>query len=156
LEQFRQAQAVVLPLCHGLSLKETAQALGITPGWVSQLRNRFIAGVRVSQTPKRGGRHHAYLTPQEEAELLRPFIEEAARGGILVVSQIKARLEGKLNRPLALSSAYALLHRHGWRKLAPDKRHPQSDPQAQEAWKKNFRTRSHNSGKSSPKAHPSA
>jgi Winged helix-turn helix len=31
------------------------------------------------------------------------------------------------------------LHRHGWRKLAPDKRHPKSDPQAQEEWKKNSR-----------------
>ncbi|MBF0421979.1 MAG: winged helix-turn-helix domain-containing protein, partial [Magnetococcales bacterium] len=31
-----------------------------------------------------------------------------------------------------------LLHRHGWRKLAPDKRHSQSDPVAQADWKKNF------------------
>ncbi|MDR0250284.1 MAG: winged helix-turn-helix domain-containing protein [Burkholderiales bacterium] len=38
---------------------------------------------------------------------------------------------------MALSSVYNLLHRHGWRKLAPDKRHPKSDPQAQEEWKKN-------------------
>ena len=38
---------------------------------------------------------------------------------------------------MALSSVYNLLHRHGWRKLAPDKRHPQSDPLAQEEWKKN-------------------
>ncbi|HQT31814.1 MAG TPA: transposase [Thiobacillus sp.] len=27
---------------------------------------------------------------------------------------------------MALSTVYAMLHRHGWRKLAPDKRHPQS------------------------------
>jgi transposase len=145
-----------LPLCHGLSLKETAQALGITPGWASQLRNRFIAGVRMSDTPRRGGRHHAFLTPQEETELLPPFIEEAARGGILVVSQIKTRLESQPGRLLALSTVYALPHRHGWRKPAPDKRHPPSDPQAQEAWKKSSRTHSRNCGKNSPRAPPSA
>jgi transposase len=156
LEQYRQAQAVALPLCQGLSLKETAQALGLTPRWVSQLRNRFIAGDRVSETDSRGGRHHAYLTEEEEAEVLAPFIEEATRGGILVVGQIKAHLETRLNRPWALSSVYALLHRHGWRKLAPDKRHPQSDPEAQAAWKKNSPTRLRQSGKSSPRARPSA
>jgi hypothetical protein len=33
---------------------------------------------------------------------------------------------------MAPSSVYNLMHRHGWRKLAPDKRHPQSDPLAQQ------------------------
>jgi transposase len=121
LEQFRQAQAVVLPLRHGLSLKETAQALGLTPRWVSQLRNRFIVGQRVSETPRCGGRHHAYLSPEKETELLHPFIGEAAHGGVVVVGQIKARLEAKLNRSVALSSVYALLHRHGWRRPVSDK-----------------------------------
>jgi hypothetical protein len=33
---------------------------------------------------------------------------------------------------------YRLLARHGWRKVAPDTRHPKSDPAEQERWKKNF------------------
>ncbi|WP_425286994.1 winged helix-turn-helix domain-containing protein [Nitrosomonas communis] len=33
-----------------------------------------------------------------------------------------------------------MLHRHGWRKLAPDKRHPKADVLAQDEWKKNFKT----------------
>ena len=37
---------------------------------------------------------------------------------------------------MALSSVYNLLHRHGWRKLAPDKRHPQSDPLAQQEFRR--------------------
>ena len=32
---------------------------------------------------------------------------------------------------------YRLLARHGWRKVAPDTRHPKSDPLTQELWKKN-------------------
>ena len=41
-----------------------------------------------------------------------------------------------LGRPVAASVVWRLLARHGWRKVAPDTRHPKSDPAAQEAWKK--------------------
>jgi transposase len=133
LEQFRQAQAVVLPLRHGLSLDQTAEVLGVTPGWVSHLRNRFIAGEWVGEDSARGGRRHAHFTPDEEAELLRPFLDEVARGGVLIVGQVKARLEARLQRRLALSSVYALLHRHGWRKPAPGKRRPQGTRNARSA-----------------------
>jgi transposase len=136
LERYRQAQAVVLPLRYGLSLEKTAEALGITPSWVSCLRNRFIQGRQVSEAPRRGRRHHALLTYEEEVELLRPFLEEASRGHILVVGRVKAELEALLQRSLVRSWVYALLHRHGWRKLAPDKRHSQSDLEAQDAWEK--------------------
>lgn len=37
-----------------------------------------------------------------------------------------------LERPMSLSSVYTLLHRHHWRKLAPDNCHPRNDPVAQE------------------------
>jgi hypothetical protein len=40
-----------------------------------------------------------------------------------------------LGRKVALSSVYNLLHRNNWRKLSPDKKHPQSEP-AEEEWKK--------------------
>ena len=42
LEQLRQAQSVVLPLAYGLSLAQTAQVIGVSPGGVCQLRRRFI------------------------------------------------------------------------------------------------------------------
>ena len=45
-------------------------------------------------------------------------------------------MDSRLGRQVALASAYNLLHRHGWRKLGPDQRHPKSDVEIQEAWKK--------------------
>ena len=93
---------------------------------------------------------------EREAELLKPFLESASHGGILVVGQIKPQLEAVLGRTMALSSVYKLLHRHNWRKLAPDKRHPQSDPVAQNDWKKNSTKRSSKSAKTGPKGPPSA
>ena len=92
------------------------------------------------------------MSAQEEREFLAPFLEQAATGGVLVVGQIKAALDKRLGRKVALASAYNLLHRHNWRKLAPDKRHPQSDPLAQEEWKKNSPKRSPLSAKTGRKA----
>lgn len=139
VEQLRQALSVVLPLDHGLSLEQTARAIGRSVGWTCRLRNRFLSGEIVGdgQRSSRGGRRRQHMTLDEERQALAPFLDRARNGGILVVSQVKIELEAQLGRRLALATVYKLLHRHGWRKLAPDKRHPQSDPQAQEEWKKN-------------------
>lgn len=157
VEQLRQAQAVVLPLDHGLSLADTARVIGVSPGWVCQLRRRFMQGhiAGAPDAPAAGGRRRQNMTLQEEHEFLAPFFEQAATGGVLVVGQIKAALDKRLGREVALASAYNLLHRHNWRKLAPDKRHPQSDPQAQEEWKKNSPKRLPASARTGRKANPS-
>lgn len=157
IEQLRQAQAVILPLQYGMSLEQTAQAIGLSKGWACRLRNQFIAGGAVGDKGKsvRGGRHRAHFTPEREAELLKPFLESAGGGGILVVGQIKPQLEAALGRKMALSSVYKLLHRHNWRKLAPDKRHPQSDPVVQEDWKKNSPKHLPKSARTGPKTNRS-
>jgi hypothetical protein len=72
------------------------------------------------------------------------------------VGQIKAALDKRLGRKVALASAYNLLHRHNWRKLAPDKRHPQSDPVAQQEWKKNSLKFSQKFAKTGRKTNPSS
>lgn len=155
VEQLRQAQAVVLPLRFEMSLAQAAQITGLSVGWVSKLRNRYIQGKPVGDgsVPARGGRRRQNFTLEEEAEVLKPFLDKAKEGGILVVGEIRPQIEEALGRPMALSSVYALLHRHNWRKLAPDKRHPQSDPVAQEEWKKNSPKRSKKSAKSGQANH---
>lgn len=149
VEQLRQAQAVILPLLFAMSLEQTAQITGLSVSWVSKQRNRFIQGKPVgnASVPARGGRRRQNFTVQEEEALLQPFLEQAKEGGVLVIGQIKPHIDAALGRSVSLSSVYALLHRHNWRKLAPDKRHPKSDPQAQDEWKKNSPKPSKNSAK---------
>jgi len=158
VEQLRQAQAVVLPLDYAMSLADTAQVIGVSPGWACQLRRRFIHGHKAGapDAPTAGGRKRQNMSLEEEREFLAPFLESAATGGVLVVGQIKAALDKRLGREVALASAYNLLHRHNWRKLAPDKRHPQSDPLAQDEWKKNSPKRSPKSAKTGGKTKPSS
>lgn len=139
LGELRMAQALLMPLKFGLSLDETGMALGLSKSWTLRLRKRFgrIQGGQEPPKSKRGLRNRARMTLAEEAALLAPYLEQAKQGGVIIVPPLQAKLEKAFGRSLAQSTVYALLHRHGWRKLSPDKQHPQSDPVAQQEWKKN-------------------
>ena len=143
-EEFRQAQAVILPLEFGFSMEQVAAVIGVSRGWACQLRTRFIrsGGAQAETKRQQGGRRRENMSKEEEAAFLAPFLDKAAHGGILVVGEIKRALDKQLGRKTALASAYNLLHRHNWRKLAPDKRHPQADVEAQLEWEKNSRNSS--------------
>ena len=78
-----------------------------------------------------------YDVSKEEEAAFPPFFDQATQGGILIVSEIKRALDERIGRKTATASVYNLLHRHNWRKLTPDKRHPQADVEAQLEWKKN-------------------
>ena len=136
VDELRTLQAVVFPLANGMSTQETARAIGRSPRWVTQARNEFVRNAGVLKKEPKKVRNRAHLTKDEEEAFLAPFLDKARSGGILVVSVIHKALEQHLGRKVALASAYNLLHRHGWRKLAPDKRHVKADIQVQEDWKK--------------------
>ena len=97
----------------------------------------FIRNAGVLKKVSKKVRNRAHMTNDEEQAFLAPFFENARCSGVLVVGVIRNALEQHLGRKVALASAYNLLHRHGWRKLVPYKRHVQADIQAQEDWKKN-------------------
>jgi transposase len=139
-EELRCAQAVLLPALAENTLKQTAALLGVSPATVPRLQARFRARVSGSAGPRNwGGRRRALMSLEQERQFLAPWLEQAGQGRMLVVSPIRAALAQRLGRKVAASVVYRLLARHGWRKVAPDTRHPKSDPEAQEQWKKNSR-----------------
>ena len=135
----REAQAVLLPALHGLSLEQTGRLIGRSRASVTRLRARFKRGVEHPDEPGRqwGGRRRQNMSVDQEAAFLAPFLERAKVGGILVVAPIQTAYEKALGRKVPESTVYRLLARHGWRKIAPRPRHPKADPERQEAWKKN-------------------
>jgi transposase len=68
-------------------------------------------------------------------------VAQAATGDIPTSAQIQAALETQLGRPVADTTVYRLLDRHGWRKVVPRPQHPQSSPEARDPWKKTSLTR---------------
>jgi len=138
VEQLRAAQAVLLPALASATLEQTATVLGVGRATVPRLQERFRQSVRPgAKRPRWGGRRKALLSLEEEQEFLAPWAEQAQQAGILVLSPIRAALAQRLGRAVAASVVWRLLARHGWRKVAPDTRHPKSDLVAQEGWKKN-------------------
>jgi transposase len=138
VQQLRAAQAVLLPALASATLEQTAAILGVGRATVARLQQRFGQSVRPAARQSRwGGRRKALLSVEQEAQFLAPWAEQAKQAGVLVLSPIRAALAQRLGRPVAASVVWRLLARHGWRKVAPDTRHPKSDLAAQEAWKKN-------------------
>jgi transposase len=141
VESLRQCQAVLIPALFGATLEQTATVLGVGRATVARLQTTFRKQKSESAKPSHnwGGRRQSLLTQEEERTFLTPWLESASTGNLVVVSPIRAALAQRLGQPVKPSVVYRLLARHGWRKVAPDTRHPKSKPEVQEDWKKNFR-----------------
>jgi transposase len=142
-KDLRAAQAILLPALANTTLEQTAVLLGVGRASVPRLQQRFRKGLAPGGVSRSwGGRRRASMTVEAEEAFLAPWAERARSAGVLVVSPLRAALAEKLGRrKVAASVVYRLLARHGWRKVAPDTRHPKSDPAAQAEWKKNSRKR---------------
>lgn len=140
LNDFKAALAVLLPVKVGLTLEETANLLGVGTASVNRMQIRLDVS-RTSASDRRnwGGRRKSLLSPQEEVDFLKPWAEQARDAGLLVLSPIRAALAQRVGHPVKASVVWRLLARHGWRKVAPDTKHPKNDPRIMAAWKKNSR-----------------
>jgi len=134
--EYRKALSVVLTAALSIDAEQIAELLGTS--------RRTVFRDRVSihsqgDTPKNlwGGRRHCVMSIEEEREFLAQWIDKAIIGGVLTVPPIHAALVKRLGRDIPMSTTYRLLARHGWRKVQPDTKHPQSDPALQDEFKKN-------------------
>jgi transposase len=138
--EFQRIQAVYLRAATSMTPEEIADALAWNPGTVRNIHSAFLrTGDDVFKISPRGGRHRENLTIEEEDVLLSQFTADANDGGIIVVSGIKTAYEQILGQSVPKSTVYRMLTRHDWRQIVPRRRHPKSDPGAQEAFKKTSR-----------------
>ena len=137
--QLRQALSVLLPAQMNTTLEQTAKLLGVGRATVVRYQRSYGDKQQVQEPARKswGGRRRSLMSWEAEQDFLRPWEEQAKEGGLLVLSPIRAALAQQLGRPVARSVVWRLLARHDWRKVAPDTRHPKSDPKVQEDWKKN-------------------
>jgi transposase len=80
---------------------------------------------------RRGGRHHAYLTQDEEQAFLEPFITQAEAGHLVTTHMIQQAFEDRVGQSVHSSTISDLLHRNDWRNITPRPQHPQTDPETQ-------------------------
>ena len=134
--EYQRIQCVLIRATLGSSAAEIAQLLGWSTATVHVLHSRWAKqGEAIFDVRGRGGRHHQYLTPEREEELLAPFAQRAQAGGMLTVAEVQQAYRERSGREVARSTIYRLLQRHGWRKVVPRPRHPKADVATQAAFK---------------------
>lgn len=129
----------MLHLARGHTVAQTAgrYALGksVLYGWIRRHDGEGIEGLRDrprSGQPQRLAREH------EQAFVLRLHQGPAPGSGLAAWrgEDLRALLRDEFGAEYSLSGVYALLHRLGQSSLVPRPQHPESDPAAQEAFKK--------------------
>lgn len=133
--QLRRAQAVLLPALFGLTKSQTAAAIGLGPSRVGALQ---AEARNPSPVPKatHGGRRRERMSLAEEAPFLEPWKKQAETAGMIIVPPLHEALARHLGKKIHHSQVYRMPARHGWRKVSPDSKHPRSDAQVRDAWKK--------------------
>jgi transposase len=111
--------------------EDIARTVGVSLATVHRVIATYKqAGVAAIETAGKGGRHHQYLTLEQEGAFLQPFVARAARGEMVTAAQIQRAFEEEAKQPVAKSTISRLLKRHGWRQLLPRCR-PREAPQGQ-------------------------
>jgi len=135
--EFQRVQCILLRVSAGLSPGQIAELLGWHIVSVRRLQAAYLKkGPAALQVLEHGGRYRENLRLEEETEFLKPFLEKAESGGVLVITEIKTTYEKCIGHPVPRSTIYRLLERHGWRKIVPRPKHPKGDPTSQAAFKK--------------------
>lgn len=134
-DDLRMAQSVLIPGLLNIPDHITGQIIGRSRGTVVELRKKF-GTLKQSQDRNWGGRRYGYMTIEQEGQFLSRFIDKASQGGVLVVNEIHRAFEAQVGHKVAQSTIYRMLDRHDWRTIIPRPRHPKSNAEAQEGFKK--------------------
>ena len=109
---------------RGIKASEIAEVTGFHSAYISQLAAKYKkSGIEAVAGNHYGG-NRRNMSIDEEAAILAPFRERAAKGEIIEVKEIKAAYQAAVDHPISVAQIYYVLHRHGWRKVMPRSRHP--------------------------------
>src|ERR1700712_6121614 len=76
--EYQRIQCVLIRATLGSSAAQIAGLLGWSTATVHVLHSRWsMEGDAIFDARGRGGRHHQHLSPEQEQELLAPFVERA-------------------------------------------------------------------------------
>ena len=137
MSDLKRAQCIYFRSEYNLPPQQISDMTGYSVGTVRNLHSAFFKdGEAALKLSGKGGRFHAYLTEEEEASWLECFLEAGKAGGILETSKIHTSFEEKIGHEVSKSTIYRLLHRHGWRKIAPRPHHPKFNTEVAGSFKK--------------------
>lgn len=136
--EYRHAQVLHLRGSFGKTAKEIAALTQYSQQNVSAIIGDYFKRGLTALTALNNTRQRKWgnMTLEEEQRFIRAHLKKAENGEIIEVSSIKKAYEKEIGKQTSLSVVYNLLHRHGWRKIAPRPYHPKRDPEKADAFKK--------------------
>lgn len=136
----KRIQCILFREVEHLDAKRIGALVGLSESYVRAVWGKYKRNNEQALIgEKRGkGRYRAHLSLEEEKKFLEPLIGNARDGHVLIASKIQKAYEEKLKKEVHHSLIYRLLHRHGWRKIAPRPFHPKSSGEARENFKTLF------------------
>ena len=109
---------------QGKTNKEISEAIGFSAKYISELVSKYLTlGLDAIVGDKRTSNNYRMSFEQEE-QFLEQFLEESEAGQVITIKNILIKYEEETGKPTCTSTIYALLKRHGWRKLQPRPAHP--------------------------------
>jgi transposase len=131
----RQRILVIRLLVMGQTVPQAAPVVGLKErqvrNWVHRFQAEGLEGLR--DRPRPG--QPKYL-PTDKEESFKARIRRPPRGRILRGPDVQRLLREEFGAAYTLGGVYFLLHRLGFSSLSPRPLHPQTDPDAQDAFKK--------------------
>ena len=114
---------------EGMELSEVSQATGFHAAYVSQLVAKYRDHGLEAISGNHYGGNHRNMSFEEEAAILAPFKARAEKGELVEISEIETAYQQAVGHSIGTSQIYYVLHRHGWRKVMPRSRHPNTELQ---------------------------
>lgn len=115
---------VLLMRADGKPASRISEATGYHAAYVSAIVSNYAKHGIEAIMGKHYGGNRRNMSYEEETAILKPFLEKARKGQLLVVSEIEAAYEKAAGHPIGSGQIYRVLHRHEWRKVMPRSQHP--------------------------------
>ena len=139
-DEFRRYQSVYLRVSNQMPAPLIAQITGLSTSHIHKIHSLcFRDGISAIASKPKGGRRRSYLSTEEEKDLLSEIEKKAIKGGVVEIGKVHKLFEEKVGAKVAKNTAYRLLHRHGWRKIAPRPYHPKQKADTELTFKKTGR-----------------
>ncbi|SUN06800.1 transposase, ISSpnII [Streptococcus acidominimus] len=120
----KRLQAVYLR-SQKMTYKAISDLIGLSHDTIWRLVKKYEQeGLSTLIQDTRGGRHRSYLTYEEEKAFLREQFDRSALGQFVTISEMHEAYQTKIGKATTREGFYALLKRHGWRKVTPRPEHP--------------------------------
>ena len=109
---------------EGMTNKAISEKLDYSESYVPRLLKKFKEDGLDDFIKNKYKGNHSYMDKETEEKILSKFEEEAQKGNIISVKEIRKEIEEQIGKKTPDNYVYRLLYRHGWRKVLPRRKHP--------------------------------